>query len=1439
MYENDIQITGVEFTDTDEDRTLYLAGTDTYTLDLTGNMLIDGSTASDVLNGIYNVVHNFGYRPFTATVVTAPYLWPMDRVTFTDMNGGGHVSLLTNVNLTINGNTTIAANGETIQASSMARPSGFTNQQSTILQKIRRVNSTDLNEAVDKATALITGANGGFVRFIYDEEDNLTEIVIMDTNDITTATKVWRWNSGGLGYSKSGYAGPYTTAMTQDGSIVADFITSGRMSANVIRAGLLTDATGTNLWDLDNGIFRLAGDSTLDGRKISKLIEDIDATITSVDIEFAQNQSATIPPVDGWTTEAPSWAAGYYIWQRTVTTSPGGVYTSEPTCISGRDGSESTPGLNQATIYLYKRAASQPAKPSVNTVYTFVNGVLAPLPDGWTRGIPNGSDPCWVTSATAISTDTTDNIPASEWLTPTMFVENGSDGSSIDTVVNYYAVSSTTTPPDDFAFWMPGVPVLWTDNYGNVITAGASGNLEFMPTDVPVPTELDPYVWQYQLTTYTDGSTTRSNKYVSAILGESGVGISDIVEEYYLSTSNTSQVGGEWSTQQPEWVSGLYIWTRTVITWTDDKVTTTEPILAKAINGANEKAQGASEAAIKAQDSISNLDSSLNQTGVFNRLTNNGAVQGIYLENNQLYINGTYIKTGTIDAGLIAAGSLTISQLDAGAKSAIVTGVTTKSQYYLSTSSTSAKGGEWTDAMPVWVSGTYVFTRIRTTKNYADGSSVSTNSDAIYDANLTTALSTSTSAKATADGAAASVTVKTQYYLSTSSQTAKGGEWKDEVPAWSSGKFVFTRTATTTTPVVGSATTTYSDEVYDANLTTALSTAAAAQASANGAIASTGVKMQYCLATSSTTPPIGGWQDTVPTWSSGKYIWTRIATSKTTVGGTPSTSYSSPLYDPNLTTALRTANSAAELANSAVVSSVTCYYRSTSNTTPTISTATAISETAADADNTWTYVMPRPKNGCYFYTCERYTHVDSSVTFSTVRSIENANYTSLWCSSSNATYIDGAHIYTGSVTADQIAAGTITVSNLTKDAKDLLVSNTETKVQYYLSDSDTEATGGSWSDNPAGMTTDKYIWTRVATVITRPDGTTTTSTVSDGVYDENLTMAYVMADESFYRANNAKDAADAAQATADAAAYRQQIIYRSAASGTTSMQPYTYWVTQTSAEQNSWTTTRPVYSSSYPVVFVAVQRQSTEQYNGGSGTSCSCTTPVMDNTTTVIDGHHITTGTIDAARVNVANINASNITSGTIDASKISVTNLSASNITSGSLSADRIQGGTLTLGGANNVNGQLVVKNASGASIATLNNTGANIAGTFTTTDYNPDPETGANVSIRLANGKLQCLQGSNSVLELGYDGHYELFALRPGGTAQDVFIDAETANSSGEVTGGSSIRVSKSGGIDLFTNYLYVRNMNHIGGDYGKTVDVYLDGYTLSFINGILVGY
>lgn len=100
--------------------------------------------------------------------------------------------------------------------------------------------STAIDNAVTFATDQITGVNGGYVALSLDDDGHPYEILIMDTPDKATAQKVWRWNQNGLGYSANGYNGKYGLAMTQDGAIVADFITVGAMKSDKVTVGGFT-----------------------------------------------------------------------------------------------------------------------------------------------------------------------------------------------------------------------------------------------------------------------------------------------------------------------------------------------------------------------------------------------------------------------------------------------------------------------------------------------------------------------------------------------------------------------------------------------------------------------------------------------------------------------------------------------------------------------------------------------------------------------------------------------------------------------------------------------------------------------------------------------------------------------------------------------------------------------------------------------------------------------------------------------------------------------------------------------------------------------------------------------------------------------------------------------------------------------------------------------
>lgn len=119
---------------------------------------------------------------------------------------------------------------------------------------------SQIKEAVDNATDMITGANGGCVVLDLDSQSRPYELLIMDDYSKDDATKVWRWNINGLGYSPNGYNGPYTTAITADGQIVADFITTGTLTASLIHAGTISSNDGQSYWNLETGDIKITGE---------------------------------------------------------------------------------------------------------------------------------------------------------------------------------------------------------------------------------------------------------------------------------------------------------------------------------------------------------------------------------------------------------------------------------------------------------------------------------------------------------------------------------------------------------------------------------------------------------------------------------------------------------------------------------------------------------------------------------------------------------------------------------------------------------------------------------------------------------------------------------------------------------------------------------------------------------------------------------------------------------------------------------------------------------------------------------------------------------------------------------------------------------------------------------------------------------------------------
>lgn len=259
--------------------------------------------------------------------------------------------------------------------------------------------------------------------------------------------------------------------------------------------------------------------------------------------------------------------------------------------------------------------------------------------------------------------------------------ESGKDGKGVQSVDVLYYLSSSSTSLSGGS-WSTNSPT-WVDGK---------------------------YIWSKTKVVYTDGSSIETNPACitggKGSTGENGRGVSSIVEEYYLSTSSNSLVGGSWSTTPPTWENGKYIWTRSVITYTDSASTTTDPICVTGGKGAT----GIGVKSVSEQYYLSTSYSTT--TGGSWSTTVPAWKDGKYIWTRSIitYTDNSYTETNPV----CVTGGKGPSGNDGVGISAVDV------LYYLSTSSSSLVGGSWSSTSPTWQNGKYLWSKTKVT--YTDNS---------------------------------------------------------------------------------------------------------------------------------------------------------------------------------------------------------------------------------------------------------------------------------------------------------------------------------------------------------------------------------------------------------------------------------------------------------------------------------------------------------------------------------------------------------------------------------------------------------------------------------------------------------------------------------------------------------------------------------------------
>lgn len=241
MQENDVAITGIYFKDAAN--TEYIAGTDDYCLDLSSNGLLQDNVQV-VLDTLYVSMKGFSYRPYTATIKSAPYIYPMDMIHYEDAKGEVHDTIITNVTFGMNLSTSIAGKGETTQKQKYSQSGGLTKQQATILEKLREnldKTMTAKEQAQLELNRLLSNSLG--LNIVTISQDDGTQVYYFcDGETLESSNIIYTFKANGFAWTKSWNNGNpvWKYGFSKDGNAIYNMLAAYKISTEYLDAECVT-----------------------------------------------------------------------------------------------------------------------------------------------------------------------------------------------------------------------------------------------------------------------------------------------------------------------------------------------------------------------------------------------------------------------------------------------------------------------------------------------------------------------------------------------------------------------------------------------------------------------------------------------------------------------------------------------------------------------------------------------------------------------------------------------------------------------------------------------------------------------------------------------------------------------------------------------------------------------------------------------------------------------------------------------------------------------------------------------------------------------------------------------------------------------------------------------------------------------------------------------
>ena len=362
-----------------------------------------------------------------------------------------------------------------------------------------------------------------------------TIIDYTDTNKADTVTYTYAKQGTKGDEGKSGTSVTVSSIQYQEGSS-ATTAPTGTWSNVVVAA-----AEGKYLWTKTvfsdgktaYGVAKQGAQGTA-GKGVVSIIE-----------QYYQSTSATSQTNGSWSTTVPTWADGKYIWTRSVITyTDSTTYTTSPVCVTGQKGGTggigaTGVGVSSVDVWYYQSTSS-----------TALSG------DSWSTTAPTWSDGKYVWTKTITTyTDSTTDETAAVCITG----QKGSTGVGIKSVTEYYLATAS----------------------GSDVTISTSG----WTTAIQTITTDKKYLWNYEVVTYTNNTTSTTTPVIIGVFGNTGntgKGIKSVTEYYLATTASsgiTTSTTGWKDTMQALSATNKYLWNYELITYTDNTTATIAPVI--------------------------------------------------------------------------------------------------------------------------------------------------------------------------------------------------------------------------------------------------------------------------------------------------------------------------------------------------------------------------------------------------------------------------------------------------------------------------------------------------------------------------------------------------------------------------------------------------------------------------------------------------------------------------------------------------------------------------------------------------------------------------------------------------------------------------------------------------------------------------------------------